>query len=73
MKANLSTNPAARSPRPLPAHSSAAVAERLRAHARLCQHIAEQSWSEEAAGRLTRLAYECEQAAADADPDSRRR
>lgn len=61
------------SAKPLSASSSSAVAERLRAHARLCHHIAEQSWSEEAAGRLTRLADECERAAAEADPASRTR
>lgn len=47
--------------------SSATIAERLRAHARLCQHIAEQSWSEETAAKLGRLAEDCAQAAKDAD------
>lgn len=45
------------------------IAERLRAHARLCRQIAEESWSEDVAVRLAELADECTQAAADADPD----
>jgi len=44
------------------------VAERLLAHARLCRHIAEQSWSEEAAQRLSALADECTRAAAELAP-----
>jgi len=35
------------------------VAERLRAHARLCRHIAEKTWSEDRAIELVRLADEC--------------
>lgn len=46
------------------------VAERLLAHARLCRHIAEQSWSEEAAQRLSALADECTRAAAELAPES---
>jgi hypothetical protein len=52
--------------KPLPP-SSATIAERLRAHARLCQHIAELSWSEETAAKLGRLAEDCTKAARDAD------
>lgn len=40
------------------------VAERLLAHAKLCRHIAEQSWNEETARKLDALAEECTQAAA---------
>jgi hypothetical protein len=48
---------------------SAKIAERLLAHARLCRHIAEQSWSEETAHKLDRLANECARAAAELLPD----
>lgn len=51
---------------------SSKVAERLLAHARLCRHIAEQSWNEETAHKLGQLAKECTRAAAalaqDGDP-----
>ncbi len=43
------------------------IAERLRAHAKLCRQIASASWSEESAQELTRLAEECARAAAEAD------
>ncbi|MCK9918865.1 hypothetical protein MXD81_58055 [Microbacteriaceae bacterium K1510] len=46
------------------------VAERLLAHARLCQRIAEQSWSEEAAQKLSALADECTRAAAELTPEN---
>jgi hypothetical protein len=39
------------------------LAERLRAHARLYRHIAEQTWSEDKASELVRLADECTKAA----------
>jgi len=39
------------------------VAERLRAHARLCRHIAEEIWSEQKAVELLRMADECTRAA----------
>jgi hypothetical protein len=39
------------------------LAERLRAHARLYRHIAEQTWSEDTAEELGRLADECAHAA----------
>lgn len=41
------------------------LAERLMAHARLCQHIAEQSWNEDVACKLKNLADECVRAAAE--------
>lgn len=43
------------------------IAERLRAHARLCRQIASASWNEESAQKLVRLADECARAAAEAD------
>jgi hypothetical protein len=52
-----------------PVANSSRIAERLRAHARLCRQIAEQSWSEEVAERLARLADECSRAAADAESE----
>lgn len=47
---------------------SADIAERLLAHARLCRHIAEQTWSEETALKLGSLADECVRAAAELMP-----
>jgi len=35
------------------------MAHRLRAHARLCRHIAVATWNEEAAVTLTKLAEDC--------------
>ena len=49
--------------------NSAKIAERLLAHARLCRHIAEQTWSEETAHKLDRLANDCVRAAAELAPD----
>ncbi|MEJ2623053.1 MAG: hypothetical protein P8Z80_00460 [Pseudolabrys sp.] len=46
------------------------VAERLRAHARLCQHIAEESWNEAIAGELGRLAEQCVAAADNIDANA---
>ena len=43
--------------------NSQQLAERLRAHARLYRHIAEQMWSETRAEELIRLAEECVRAA----------
>ena len=43
--------------------NSQQLAERLRAHARLYRHIAEQTWSETQAAELVRLAEECARAA----------
>ena len=45
------------------------LAERLRAHARLCQQIAHESWNETIAGELTRLADECIKAAENIQPE----
>lgn len=43
-------------------------AERLLAHALLCRQIARQSWHEETAAELEKLAAECDLAAAKAPP-----
>ena len=43
--------------------NSQQLAERLRAHARLYRHIAEETWSEDRAEELMRLAEECAHAA----------
>jgi hypothetical protein len=47
---------------------SSQLAERLLAHALLCRQIARQSWHEETAAELERLAAECDLAAAKAPP-----
>ena len=47
------------------------IAERLLAHARLCQEIARASWNEESAQGLERLAEDCIRAARDAEALSR--
>ena len=47
------------------------IAERLLAHARLCRHIAEQTWSEDTARKLDALADECVRAAAALTQDER--
>lgn len=52
-------------PEPIIVPKSSKIAERLLAHARLCQHIAEQSWNEETARELDTLAKECVRAAAE--------
>lgn len=58
-------------PEPITVPKSSKIAERLLAHARLCRHIAEQSWNEETAHKLDTLAQECVRAAAElaTDPD----
>lgn len=48
-----------------PVPNSSKIAERLLAHARLCRQIAEETWSEDVAQKLSRLADECARAAAD--------
>jgi hypothetical protein len=48
--------------------NAAKIAERLMAHARLCQQIAEQTWSEDAARKLDQLADDCRRAAAELAP-----
>jgi hypothetical protein len=54
-------------PVPVTVSNVSKIAERLRAHARLCRQIASASWNEEAAHQLTQLADECTRAAAEAD------
>ena len=44
------------------------MADRLRAHARLCRQIAHESWNETIADELTRLADECIKAAETIEP-----
>lgn len=51
--------------------TAARIAERLIAHARLCRHIAEESWNEDTARQLDTLALECERAAAELAPTDR--
>ena len=46
-----------------PAPHSSPVAERLLAHARLCEQIAQACWNEETAEKLKRMARECTEAA----------
>jgi hypothetical protein len=48
---------------------TAKVAERLRAHARLCQQIAHESWNEAIASELKRLADDCVAAADNIEAD----
>jgi len=48
-----------------PLSNSSPVAERLLAHARLCEQIAQGCWSEATAAELKRIARECTRAAAD--------
>jgi hypothetical protein len=47
---------------------SSKLAERLLAHARLCRQIARQTWNEQTAAELEKLAAECDRAAAKAPP-----
>ncbi len=49
------------------------VAERLRAHARLCRQIAHESWNETIAIELARLADQCIEAADNIEPKPRPR
>jgi hypothetical protein len=48
---------------PRPARKAAAIAQRLRAHARLCEQVAIESWSEDTAAMLKRVADDCHRAA----------
>jgi len=48
-----------------PVSTASKIAERLLAHARLCRQIAEETWSEDVAQKLDRIADECTRAAAD--------
>lgn len=56
-----------------PALPASELAERLRAHARLCQQIAHESWNETIAGELKRLADKCIKAAENIEPEPRPR
>lgn len=47
-----------------PPLNSSPVAERLLAHARLCEQIAQGCWNEETAEELKRIAQDCTRAAA---------
>jgi hypothetical protein len=49
--------------------NSSAVAERLLAHARLCEQIAQDCWSEQTAEELRNMARECSRAAAEMTPE----
>ena len=44
------------------------ISERLLAHARLCQEIADATMNEETASKLERLAQDCIEAARDTEP-----
>ena len=48
--------------------TSSAIAERLLAHARLCEQIAQDCWSEQSAEELRRMARECSRVAAEMTP-----
>jgi hypothetical protein len=48
---------------PRPPHKAAHIAQRLRAHARLCEQVALESWSEDTAAMLLRVADDCNRAA----------
>ncbi len=47
---------------------TSAIAERLLAHARLCEEIARECWNEETAEKLRRMANECASTAAEIAP-----
>jgi hypothetical protein len=51
-----------------PTLKGAAIAQRLRAHARLCEQIARECWNEVTAEKLKRIAQECSRAAAAVAP-----
>ena len=53
--------------------SASKVAERLRAHERLCRQIAQETWNETIAGELIRLADQCLEAADNIELDGRAR
>ena len=55
-----------------PLHLDERLAERLRAHARLCETIASYCWSEDVAGKFESMAKTCDAAAADTSPQPRR-
>jgi len=43
--------------------NAAVIAQKLRAHARLCEQVAQETWSEEAAATLRRMAGYCDRVA----------
>ena len=51
------------------APNSAAIAQRLRAHARLCEQCANECWNELTAAKLQGMARDCLAAAAAIAPD----
>ena len=51
-----------------PAPAGSAIAQRLLAHARLCEQIARECWNEETAEKLRRMAQDCTLAAAQIAP-----
>jgi hypothetical protein len=56
------------SPCPEPKAKTAAIAERLLAHARLCEQIACECWNEDTAEKLRRMARDCTLAAGQIAP-----
>jgi hypothetical protein len=57
-------------PRSAPAPNLSVIAERLRAHARLCEQIASECWNESTAEKLRAMARECADAAAEIMPQT---
>lgn len=51
-----------------PTLKGSAIAQRLRAHARLCEQIARECWNEVTAEKLKRMAQECSRTAAKVAP-----
>jgi len=51
-----------------PTAAIAGVADRLLAHARLCEQIADECWSEETAEKLRLMARDCARTAAEITP-----
>ena len=51
-----------------PAPTVSAIAERLLAHARLCEQIARDCWNEDTAEKLRRMARDCTLTAAQIAP-----
>ena len=56
------------SPCPEPTPKTTAIAERLLAHARLCEQIARECWNEDTAEKLRRMARDCTLAAGQIAP-----
>jgi len=55
-------------PCPEPTPKITAIAERLLAHARLCEQIARECWNDDTAEKLRRMARDCTLAAAQIAP-----